>query len=138
VDDDGIALADSARIAWKRPRACLQGQYSGAREPPSYHNFLRLIRVVLPALAGGGLTRVVGGASPGLLGRHGGRDSLELADALLHTPPIATRLLCRAPDLRVFQVLDDCDNLVQSFRKRWQLLCELPEHLYRWDACATS
>ena len=65
VGDGGAALAGCFRIA------------ALTREPPPCDVFLLLH--VLTACAGGGLTRVVGGAAPGLLGRHDGRDILELA-----------------------------------------------------------
>ena len=34
------------------------------------------------------------------------------------------------------EVLEGCDNLAQSFQKRWRLLCELPDHLWRWAQCS--
>lgn len=34
------------------------------------------------------------------------------------------------------EVLEGCDNLAQSFQKRWRLLCELHDHLWRWAKCS--
>jgi hypothetical protein len=35
-------------------------------------------------------------------------------------------------------VLDGCQNLVQSFQKRWELLCQLPADLWQWSSCASK
>ena len=36
------------------------------------------------------------------------------------------------------EVLDGCQNLVQSFQKRWELLCQLPADLWFWSSCASK